>query len=63
MAHAMFRAFLFLLVFAAPALANTGGGMAIPEPSDVGLFVLAVVGLILGRSLSRRPPPDDNNGA
>jgi len=48
--------FLMMLNLAAPALANTG--TAIPEPSDIGLFALAVAGLILGRSFSKRPPAD-----
>jgi hypothetical protein len=48
--------FLVMVLVAAPALANTG--TAIPEPSDIGLFALAVAGLILGRSISKRPPVD-----
>lgn len=48
--------FLVMLIVAAPALANTG--TAIPEPSDIGLFALAVAGLIIGRSISKRPPAD-----
>jgi hypothetical protein len=52
------RGALILLAMAAatPAFANTG--TTIPEPSDIGLFALAVAGLILGRSISRRPPAD-----
>ena len=49
-------ALLFLSMTATRALANTG--TAIPEPSDIGLFVLAVAGLILGHSISKRPPAD-----
>ncbi len=49
-------ALLFLTISAAPALANTG--TAVPEPSDIGLFVLAVTGLIFGHGISKRPPVD-----
>ena len=51
--------FLSVILLAGPARAT--GGIAIPEPSDLGLFALAVAGLIVGRSLSRRPPsgPDE----
>lgn len=52
-------AFILAAIAAAtPALANTG--IAIPEPGDIGLFALAVAGLILGRSFSKRPPADPN---
>ena len=48
---------------ASPALAS-GGSIQIPEPGDAALFVVAVVGLIVGRHASRRAPrqndtPDD----
>ncbi len=46
------------LVLAAPALA-AGGSVQIPEPGDAALFVVAVVGLILGRHASRRAPRPD----
>jgi Na+/H+ antiporter NhaA len=50
-------AMIFLaMAVATPAFANSG--TAIPEPSDIGLFALAVAGLILGRSISKRPPAD-----
>lgn len=47
-------AIALLTLTAAPAFAQTG--IAIPEPGDAALFVLAVVGLIIGRQSSRRPP-------
>ncbi len=53
-------AFAVLIVsMAAPALAQSGG-IQIPEPGDAALFVVAVVGLILGRHASRRAPKRDD---
>lgn len=54
---------VLMMVSAAPALAF-GGKIQIPEPGDAALFVIAVVGLIVGRHVSRRAPgkntrPDD----
>lgn len=46
------------LVTVAPAQA-AGGSVQIPEPGDAALFVVAVVGLILGRHASRRAPRPD----
>jgi hypothetical protein len=52
------------LVMAAPAIAQSGS-VQIPEPGDAALFVIAVVGLIVGRHASRRAPkpdaPDDTH--
>jgi hypothetical protein len=45
-------------MLATPALAQSS--IAIPEPSDAALFVIAVVGLIVGRQSSRRRPPADD---
>ena len=42
---------------ATPALAQ--GSTAIPEPTDLALFGLGVLGLILGRRGARRKPPRD----
>jgi hypothetical protein len=42
---------------AAPAFAQSG--VQIPEPGDAALFVVAVVGLIVGRHASRRAPRKD----
>jgi hypothetical protein len=45
------------LPVAAPAFAQSG--IQIPEPGDAALFVVAVVGLIVGRHVSRRAPRQD----
>ncbi len=52
----MFRSlFIVMLAAATPAMAQAS--VAIPEPGDAALFVIAVVGLIIGRQSSRRRPP------
>lgn len=43
---------------ASPALA-LNSSVQIPEPGDAALFVIAVVGLIVGRHVSRRAPRHD----
>ena len=55
---ARFVAIALTLLMAAPALAQSGS-VQIPEPGDAALFVVAVVGLILGRHASRRAPKRD----
>ena len=45
-----------MLAAAAPALAQ--GSTRIAEPSDAAIFVIAVIGVIVGRQSSRRPPAD-----
>ena len=40
----------------APTGTNPGDPIQVPEPGDAALFAIAVVGLILGRQASRRPP-------
>jgi hypothetical protein len=44
------------LAFASPALAQ--GWITIPEPTDLTLFALGVLGLIIGRRGARRNPRD-----
>jgi hypothetical protein len=55
-----FRFAIIAWLAATPALAQQGAA-AIPEPGDAALFVLAVVGLVVGRQLSRRAPRDPGN--
>ncbi len=49
---------ILIALSASPALAS-GTSIKIPEPGDAALFVIAVVGLIVGRHASRRAPRDD----
>lgn len=51
---------LLIAVSASPALASASS-IQIPEPGDAALFVLAVVGLIVGRHVSRRAPRHDSH--
>lgn len=53
--------FILLLADAAPALA--GASIQVPEPGNIGLLALAVIGLIVGRNASRRPPHDGSDDA
>lgn len=49
---------VLLLASAAPAAAN--GGTPVPEPSNLALFALGVIGVIVGRRGARgRRPRDD----
>ena len=41
-------------LLASPGIAQTS--VAVPEPSDAALFLIAVVGLVIGRHASKRPP-------
>jgi hypothetical protein len=52
---------LFIAMLPAAALADAGVSISIPEPGDAALFVVAVVGLIVGRHVSRRPPSHDED--
>ncbi len=53
-------AFALFLTTASPALAQHGG-IGIPQPGDAALFLVAVVGLIVGRHASRRAPSNDDD--
>ena len=50
---------ILIALSASPALAS-GSSIQIPEPGDAALFVIAVVGLIVGRHASRRSPRHDS---
>ena len=60
LAAQMLAAFPAVLL-AAPVTAH--GGVAIPEPTDLALFSIGVIGLILGRRAARKrsdpAAPDD----
>ena len=57
-----FIALAALIASVAPAMAQTS--VPIPEPTDLTLFTLAVIGLIIGRRSSRaRPKRDDDEQA
>jgi hypothetical protein len=43
-----------LIVIAAASPAQSAGGISIPEPSDLSLFALGVVGLLVGRYAAKR---------
>ena len=45
-----------LLCTAQPALASAG--FSIPDPSNLALFAIGVLGLIVGRHGARRPPSE-----
>jgi hypothetical protein len=51
---------VLIALVASPALA-AGARIQIPEPGDAALFVIAVVGLIVGRHVSRRAPRKDDD--
>jgi hypothetical protein len=55
---ARFVVLALTVLMAAPAVAQSGS-VQIPEPGDAALFVVAVVGLIIGRQASRRAPKRD----
>ena len=46
---------LFAILFASPALAQSGGS-SIPDPSGIALFGMGLAGVIIGRHFSRRRP-------
>ncbi len=59
----MIRGFSLVALLLMSSAASAQGSIAIPEPTDIVLFGLAVAGLIVGRRSSKTPPHDDNNDA
>lgn len=51
----------FIAMLPGAVLAGPGVSISIPEPGDAALFVVAVIGLIVGRHISRRPPSHDED--
>lgn len=55
----LIRLAIALSVLVTPAAAFAKGGVPIPEGSQVTLFALGLLGVIVGRRASMRPPKDD----
>jgi hypothetical protein len=47
-----------LILFSAPAFAS-GGNASVPEPNMVTLLTLASAGVMIGRRMSSKAPPQD----
>ena len=50
---------LVLSLLATPAAAFAAGGIPVPEGSQFTLFALGLLGVIVGRRASMRPPDDE----
>ena len=48
-----------LLLLVTPAAAMASAGIPVPEGSQFTLFALGLLGVIVGRRASMRPPGDD----
>ncbi len=55
------RLVVAMLIGFSASPASASGSIRIPEPGDAALFVIAVVGLVVGRHASRRAPRRDNH--
>ena len=53
------RIFIGLFFLATPAAALAAGSVPVPEGSQATLFALGLLGVIVGRRASMRPPGDD----
>ena len=49
-----------VLLFLAAAPLNASAGGAVPEPSDLALFALGLVGVVIGRKAAMRRRPDES---
>ena len=54
------RLFIVLSLLATPTAAFAAGATALPEGSQATLFALGLLGVIIGRRASMRPPGDDS---
>ncbi len=52
----IFAGALSASILAMPALAQ--GSISVPEPSNLALLALGVIGVVVGRQGSRKPPKD-----
>ena len=46
-------------LLAASTAAHATGSTVIPEPTDLVLFSMGVLGLVIGRQVARKKPPQD----
>lgn len=46
-------------LLATATAAHAAGATVIPEPTDLMLFSMGVLGLIVGRQIARKKPPQD----
>jgi hypothetical protein len=56
----MARLFTGLSLLVTPAAAIASGGIPVPEGSQFTLFALGLLGVIVGRRASMRPPGDSD---
>ena len=56
----MARLFTGLSLLVTPAAAMASGGIPVPEVSQFTLFALGLLGVIVGRRASMRPPGDSD---
>ncbi len=47
------------LLLGASTAAHAAGSIQIPEPTDLLLFSMGVIGLIVGRQAAKKRPPKD----
>ena len=57
--HIVAKAAFGFTVLSAASAAHAAGATVIPEPTDLMLFSMGVLGLIVGRQIARKKPPRD----